>query len=104
MGGSDVLGVDTGALHAAASALRGSAAALEEQSRRVGTHGPAGNAAGRNYGRQGLALHHGFERIASCLHNWGTAAGITADVFDRAATEYERLDQQSAAAVTGVGR
>ncbi|WP_067711716.1 type VII secretion target [Nocardia yamanashiensis] len=104
MGGSDVLGVSTETLRGAATMLRETAATLGRQSNRIGEHafGIGNDEAGRNYAPQGSAVHHGLERIAGCLHAWAASVSATADVFDRAAAEYDRLDSTRAAAVAGV--
>ncbi|MTE11631.1 hypothetical protein [Nocardia aurantiaca] len=106
MGESDDFGVRIAALHAAATTLRDNAASLGQRARAVGDHafGIGNDQAGRNYAAQGTAMHQGFERAAACLRYWGAAAAATADVFDRAATEYARLDHAHATALTGVGR
>ncbi|AYF76646.1 hypothetical protein D7D52_25695 [Nocardia yunnanensis] len=106
MGESGDFGVRVSTLHAAATTLRDNAGALQQHSRAVGEHafGVGHDAAGRNYAVQGNAVHQGFERAAACLHAWSTAATATADVFDRAAAEYVRIDQARAAELSGVGR
>ncbi|WP_067818876.1 hypothetical protein [Nocardia inohanensis] len=104
MGGSDVLGVSTESLRGAAAMLREAATTLGRQSNRIGEHafGIGNDEAGRNYPSQGSGVHHGVERIAACLRAWATSAAVTADVFDRAAAEYDRIDSTRAAAVAGV--
>ncbi|WKY51661.1 hypothetical protein [Nocardia seriolae] len=100
------------ALRAAATTLRDNADALQRHSRAVGDHAfGVGRAfaigsdeAGRNYAAQGIAIHEGFERVAACLRYWGAAATATADIFDRAAAEYTRIDRAHAAALTEAGR
>ncbi|MEV6771373.1 hypothetical protein AB0N05_22400 [Nocardia sp. NPDC051030] len=104
MGGSNVLGVDTDALRGAAATLRDCSATLDQQARLVTEHafGIGNDQAGRNYSKQGAAIHTGFEHIAACLRNWSTAAATTSAVFDSAAKEYDRIDADRAAAVTAV--
>ncbi|MVU78881.1 hypothetical protein GPX89_16710 [Nocardia sp. ET3-3] len=106
MGGHGDFGVRVSILHAGAATLRDNADALQQHSRAVGEHpfGIAENEAGRNYATQGAAVHQGFERAAACLRYWAAAATATADVFDRAATEYTRIDQAGATVLTEAGR
>lgn len=106
MPGFEAVHAEIDAVRAAATTLRGCAAALEQQSRRITEHafGAHGDQAGRNYAAQAAAIHDGFERIAACLHNWGASATATADVFDHAATEYARIDRERAAATAGALR
>ncbi|MGW4248008.1 hypothetical protein, partial [Nocardia sp. NPDC004722] len=89
-----------------ATTLRDGADALGQQSRAVGEHafGLGDDRAGRNYSTQGSAVHQGFERASACLRAWGAAAAATAEVFDRAAAEYARIDRDRASALTGWGR
>ncbi|GAB0106214.1 hypothetical protein JMUB6875_51980 [Nocardia sp. JMUB6875] len=106
MGESGDFGVRISALHAAATTMRDNAAALHGHSRTVGEHafGMGHDQAGRDYASQGAAIHQGFERVAACLRCWAAAATATADVFDRAAAEYARLDRARAAALNEAGR
>ncbi|MBL1075109.1 hypothetical protein JK358_11965 [Nocardia sp. 2] len=103
MSGSNALSIDVDGLRAAAATLRDEAVTLRLQSRRITDHtfGVGNDQAGRNYARQGAAVHDGFERVADCLRDWGTAVSVTADVFDLAASEYERQDRERAERVTG---
>ncbi|QLY31923.1 hypothetical protein [Nocardia huaxiensis] len=103
MSGSNALSVDIEGLRGAAATLRDGSATLRRQSRRVDDHafGGSGEQAGRNYARQGSAVHSGFEHVADCLRNWGMALAATADVFDSAASEYQRLDRERAARISG---
>ncbi|MFE3058502.1 hypothetical protein [Nocardia sp. NPDC059239] len=106
MSESGDFGVRIAALRDGATTLRDNAAALGQHARTVGEHafGIGRDEAGRNYSAQGIAVHQGFERAAACLRYWGAAASATAEVFDRAATEYARLDREYATALTRVGR
>ncbi|MEC3954943.1 hypothetical protein VMT65_18020 [Nocardia sp. CDC153] len=101
MGGSADFGVRVSSLHAAAATLRENATALHRHSRAVGEHACGGHAAGRDYAMQGKAIHQGFERIAACLRYWSEASAATAEVFDRAAGEYARIDRERAASLVG---
>ncbi|MGW3540993.1 hypothetical protein ACWDNI_10680 [Nocardia niigatensis] len=106
MSESGDFGVRIAALRAGATTLRDNAAALGQHARAVGDNafGICRDEAGRNYSAQGITVHQGFERAAACLRYWGAAASATAEVFDRAAAEYARLDRERAAALAGVGR
>ncbi|MFD7846189.1 hypothetical protein ACFV4K_25010 [Nocardia sp. NPDC059764] len=106
MGESGDFGVRVTALHTAATTLRDNAGALRQHAHAIGDHafGLGNDAAGRDYSAQGAGIHRGFERAAGCLRHWAAAAAATADVFDRAATEYARLDHERAAALHQVGR
>ncbi|WP_405489353.1 hypothetical protein [Nocardia sp. NBC_00511] len=106
MGGSGDFGVRVAALHAMATTLREESTALAQRARAVDEHafGVGGDSAGRNYAAQGRAVHDGFERVAGCLRQWGTAAAATADVFDRAAAEYARIDRDRSTALAEVDR
>ncbi|MFC9998514.1 hypothetical protein [Nocardia sp. NPDC127526] len=103
MGGSNALGVDIDALRTTAASLRTGAGTLAQESRRIAEHtfGLGHDRAGRNYSRQGIAVHDGLARIAAALRNWSTAAAATADVFDRAAAEYTRIDRNRTTALSG---
>ncbi|WP_067561785.1 hypothetical protein [Nocardia acidivorans] len=104
MPGFDVLGVDLDALHNTIGTLRTCADSLRQQSDRITeqSFGTGRADAGRDYSAQGAAIHAGLERIAACLRHWSVATAATADVFDRAATEYERLDRERADRLTAV--
>ncbi|MFB7721586.1 MULTISPECIES: hypothetical protein [unclassified Nocardia] len=102
MPGFNALGVDLDALRTTVTALRGSAETLGRQSRRITEHPLGPDHAGRDYAAQGAAIHAGLERIAACLAHWSTATGAIADVFDHAATEYDRMDRERAAQLTAV--
>ncbi|GAB2565511.1 hypothetical protein [Nocardia heshunensis] len=106
MSESGDFGVRIATLRTAATTLRDGADALGQRSRAVGEHafGLGNDRAGRNYSAQGGAVHQGFERAAACLRAWSGAAAATADVFDRAAAEYARIDRDRATALTGWGR
>lgn len=106
MGESGDFGVRVTTLHAAATTLRDNAGALRQHAHAIDDHafGLGNDSAGRDYAAQGAAVHRGFERAAGCLRHWGAAAAATADVFDRAATEYARLDHDRATALHRVGR
>lgn len=106
MGGSGDFGVRVAALHAMATTLREESTALATRAHAVDEHafGVDGDSAGRNYAAQGRAVHQGFERIAGCLRQWAGAATATADVFDRAAAEYARIDRSRATDLAEVGR
>ncbi|MFE5289059.1 hypothetical protein ACFRAQ_29180 [Nocardia sp. NPDC056611] len=106
MGESGDFGVRVTALHTAATTLRDNAEALRQHAHAIGDHafGLGNDAAGRDYSAQGAAIHRGFERAAGCLRHWAAAAAATADVFDRAASEYARLDHDRATALHQVGR
>ncbi|MEC3913220.1 hypothetical protein [Nocardia sp. CDC160] len=100
MGGSGDFGVRVSSLHAAAATLRENATALQEHSRAVQEHTIGGNATGRDYTAQGKAIHQGFEQIAACLRYWSEASAATAEVFDRAAGEYARIDRERATSIS----
>ncbi|MFE3103135.1 hypothetical protein [Nocardia tengchongensis] len=106
MGESGDFGVRIAALHTAASTLRDNASALRQHAGAVADHafGCGNDRAGRDYSAQGANVHQGFERAAACLRYWSAAAAATADVIDRAATEYERLDRERASALDEAGR
>lgn len=102
-GGVDGFAVDIDALRAAAGTLRTSAETLGAQARRVDDHmfGVGNDEAGRNYSEQGMAVHHGLERLAGWLRDWGSATAATAGGFDVAVAEYVRNDRERAGRTGG---
>ncbi|MEU0544421.1 hypothetical protein ABZ319_31575 [Nocardia sp. NPDC005978] len=99
MPGFGALHADLTEMRVAATTLRCCADALARQSRAVAENsfGAGSSDAGRDYAAQAAAIHAGFTRVAAFLHRWSSAALLTADVFDHAAAEYERLDRERAA-------
>lgn len=101
--GPEGFAVDIDALRAATGTLRDSAEALRTQARRVDDHmfGIGNDEAGRNYSVQGMAVHHGLERLAGWLRDWGTATSGTAAAFDTSVAEYVRNDRERAGRTGG---
>ncbi|MFR9752214.1 hypothetical protein ACL02S_14425 [Nocardia sp. 004] len=97
MGGSEMVGVRTGELGALSSDYRISAEVLCGQAERLAeqTFGDGGTA-GRNYARQGIAVHQGLARISTWLRDWSDATAATADALGAAVVVYAETDRQRA--------